>query len=45
VARCDEQRRTGCEREGGRFATFLHGGEDKGAEESAHGAVATGNVR
>jgi hypothetical protein len=45
VARCDEQRRMGCERGEGRFAALLHGGEDKGAEESAHGAMATGSVR
>jgi hypothetical protein len=45
VARCDEHRRMGCEREGeGHFAVLLHGGEDKGAEESARGAVATGGV-
>jgi hypothetical protein len=45
VARCDEQRRAGCELEGeGGFADLLHDCEDKGVEESAHGAVVTDGV-
>jgi hypothetical protein len=41
----DEQRRAGCELEGeGGFADLLHDCEDKGVEESAHGAVVTGGV-
>jgi hypothetical protein len=45
VAWCNEQRRAGCEPEGGGFANLLHGGKDKGVEDSACGAVVTGGVQ